>query len=158
MKEQWGVLKIDAYQDTSSYFSCIRQEFPLQRKVVLITHQSLFCASASQNIHVLLSQLQLINFTVLGDLYSFATASFMVESQDQLVIGTCWVFSTSWLPMIALIIIKPMIAVNIKVATDVLFASFSFFFPSSVAKSHWQCLHFSAHFLIFSLQYGQIIK
>ncbi len=156
MKKQWGVLKIDTHQDTSSYFSCIRQESPLQRKVVLITHQSLFCASASQNIHVLLSQLQLINFTVLGDLYSFAIASFIVESHEPLEIGC--VFSVSWLPMIALMIIKPMIAVNIKVATDVLFASFSFFFPSSVVKSHWQCLHFSAHFLIFSLQYGQIIK
>jgi hypothetical protein len=128
----------------------------LQRKVVLTVHQSLFCASASQNIHVLWSQLQLINFTVLGDLYSLAITSFMAESHEPLVIGC--VFFGSWLPIIALIIIKPMIPINIQVDNGVLLASLSFFFPSSVVKSHWQCLHFSAHFLIFSLQYGQIIK
>ena len=46
---------------------------------------------------------------------------------------------------------NPRIDKSVIVTIDVLFASLNFFSPSSVVKSYWQCLHFSAHFLIFSL-------
>ena len=43
---------------------------------------------------------------------------------------------SDWLPIIPLIIIKPIIAVNIQVAVEVLLASLSFFFLFLDVKYH----------------------